>query len=166
VTEAIVSVLGGDALDWRRRWQDTRRALDAQQEVGGPPQAAVARPPSHGRPSRRAYLALAAVAGGAAVVVVLLVNLVPTLTDRTGNPPAMPSCATARMYTIEEPGRLLDAQRRQIGEVVRGDVVVATTLDRRPYRFRLKVTVRRTGQEGYVDLGKVRFVETVCRTNS
>lgn len=185
VTEALVSVLGADALDWRLRWQDARRALDAQQEApgaagapaprtgatqpaenGGSSLASGTRPPSRSSRSRRAYLALAAVAGGAAVVAVLLVSLLPTLTGRTADPPAMPTCATARRYTVEEPGRLLDAQRREIGEVVPGDQVVATTLDRRPYRSRLKVTVQRTGQQGYVDQAKVRFVETVCRTTS
>jgi hypothetical protein len=170
VTEALVSVLGGDALDWRPRWQDARRALDDHQAAGGraPPASGDAGAPP-ARPARRRdrrWVALLSVLGGALLTLVVLVVLVPAVVHRTPGPPAAPTCPTVRRYTVEEPGRLLDADGRVVGQVAIGDVVDAGELDHGPYRSRRKVTVLSTGREGYVDQAKLRFVALVCRTRT
>jgi hypothetical protein len=168
VTEALVAVLGGDAPDWRQRWQEARRALDrpmvdadapATTDSPGPP---AGDPPQRGW--RRRWIALVSVIGGAIVTVVMLAVVLPAVAHRPSGPP--PDCATVRRYTVEERGRLLDAVGHAVGEVVPGDVVDAATLDRGPYRSRWKVTVLSTGKQGYVDQAKLHFVALICPTHS
>ena len=171
VTEALVSVLGGDVLDWRSRWQDARRALDAPGAAGRAPPAAP--PPETGPPaessahrSRRGrVVALLSLAGAAILTaVVLAVVLLPGPARRPSGPPATPTCATVRRYTVEERGRVLDAAGKVVGEIVPGDVVDADHLDTGPYHSRRKVTVVSSGKVGYVDPAKLHFVAAICRT--
>jgi hypothetical protein len=182
VTEALVSVLGGDVLDWRSRWQDTRRALDARQAIpgrpprAGPPEGERAAatsgdaetgsptgPPAHRR-LRARTVALLSLAGAAILTAVVLAVGLPAHVRRPSDPPASPTCAEVRRYTVEERGRLLDAAGKVVGEVAPGDVVDADHLDTGPYRSRRKVTVVSSGRVGYVDPAKLHFVATVCRT--
>jgi hypothetical protein len=172
VTEALVSVLGGDVLDWRSRWQEARRALDQPAEGGSAPPDPGATPTGSpaGVPAqrswRRHWVALVSLAGGVLVTAVLLAVVLPVVAHRPSGPPAEPSCATVRRYTVEEQGRLLDAVGHEVGEVMPGDVVDAGELDRGPYHSRRKVTVLSTGKEGYVDQAKLHFVALICRTAS
>jgi hypothetical protein len=188
VTEALVAVLGGDELDWRPRWQDARRALDARQATtgaagrtvaaapapegepasapaGGAATGSPAGPPAH-RGRWRRTVALASVLGAAILTVVALVVVLPAVTGGPSRPPATPTCPMVRRYTVEVQGRLLDAGGHVIGEIVPGDVVDADHLDTGPYRSRRKVTVVRSGKAGYVDPAKLRFVATICRTRT
>jgi hypothetical protein len=191
VTEALVSVLGGDVVDWRARWQEGRRALDARQAGPGSARsgAAGAPPPADESPGpppagesaaetgsaagpaaqpwwRRPYVALASVLGGAVLAVALLLVFFPDPANLPTSTPASPTCPTVRTYNVKARGNLLDASGHVAGQVVPGDVVEATTLDPSPYHSRRKVTVLSSGREGYVDLAKLNLVKTECRTRS
>jgi hypothetical protein len=175
VTEALVAVLGGDVTDWRYRWQEARRELDDRQRAAAPREpepepepgpAPTAPPEPRIRGPVRRHPVLAVLSGLALVVVILvaLLMLLPALFLGPAEPAPEPSCATARRYVVTEAGRLLDARGRQVGETRPGDALLAEVLDPGPYRYRRKVTDLRTGVVGWVDLSKIRFVETVCRT--
>jgi len=71
------------------------------------------------------------------------------------------SCQT-REYVVTETGNILDRDRNIIGEVQPGDQVRVQNLDKGPYSHRYEATVLHTGQTGYIDQAKLRYIKSDC----
>jgi hypothetical protein len=71
-------------------------------------------------------------------------------------------CTQLREYAVDERGNVLDRSRNVTGEVQPGDRVQVRNLRTDPYPHRYEATILRTGQTGYIDQARLRYIGTVC----
>jgi transcriptional regulator with XRE-family HTH domain len=153
---AIVSACDADELEWRDRWLEedrSRRPAPPDPTPPSPPARRLLRPPL-----TMPRLAVLLVTLAAAVA--LLFAVWPS--GAHGRSGTGTHCQPARRYEVTRSGNLLSAHRSVMGTTQPGDVFYATRLNAAPYAGRHYGVLERTGQWGYIDVGKVTHPRATC----
>lgn len=143
VTLGLVRACGGDPDAWRQRWTDVRSGLDT----------AVAAPAPAPRPRWRPRRLRLVLVAAALVVPAALLSGWSLLHD---------DCTGTRVYRVDSPGAVLDADGHPIGRVTAGDTVRVRSLVHDHFPHRYFGTVDASGTSGYLDEAKLTFVRTSC----